>query len=55
LRTRQAQNLELVAEHHQLDVLHIRATATADEQAKQAGYGHISDRALPIACVVSGI
>ncbi len=30
------ENLELVAEHHQLDVFHIRATATANEQAEQS-------------------
>ena len=31
-----AHNLEFVTEHHQLDVLHTWATATADEQAKQS-------------------
>ena len=29
-----AQNLELVAQHEQLDVLYIQATATANECAK---------------------
>jgi hypothetical protein len=39
-----AQKLELVAEHHQLDVLHIRATATADEQATQSPNSEVEKR-----------
>jgi hypothetical protein len=31
-----AQNLKLVPQHHQLDVLDIRATATPNEQAEQS-------------------
>jgi hypothetical protein len=48
------ENLELVAEHHQLDVLHIQATAAANEQAEQSpnstveeGADHAADPPKP--------
>jgi hypothetical protein len=31
-----AQNLELMAQHHQLDVLHIRATTAPNKEAQQS-------------------
>jgi hypothetical protein len=38
-----AQNLELVAEDRQLDVLDIRPTAAADEQAEQSSKSKVEE------------
>jgi hypothetical protein len=38
-----AQNLELVPQHHQLDVLHARATTAADEQTKQRSDSEVEE------------
>ena len=37
------QNLELVTDHHQLDVLHIRTATTANKQAEQSPNSEIEE------------
>jgi hypothetical protein len=39
-----AQNLELIAQHHQLDVLHIRATTAPNTSAQQSPNAQVEQR-----------
>jgi hypothetical protein len=38
-----AENLEFMPEHHQLDVPHIRATATANKQTEQSPHSEVEE------------
>jgi len=39
-----AKDLELVAQHQQLDVFHVQAAAATNERAKQSPHGEVEER-----------